>query len=296
MTVVAQQEADSGWSELGFAPGLVLRAFGMRRAGNHAMLNWLTRNAPGGAVFLNNCTLRKSPFDSYASLEVNGERRSLRRRAPLSSVTAQAGDGAMLVISYEDHMPGPADAGRALTLGIDEARVDRELILYRNFMNWSASLLKKLQGNARYGFTSRMRVMINALDKYRQGLELASDPQLSKVLPVCYDSWLASETYRARVLGRLELPLRDNSLGDVQSYGGGSSFQKDAAAPDQLATSERWQLMVPSPDYQVLLLTASQDERLLDLMGELMPEDLAMLREFVRQAQFPFEVYVGHDR
>ena len=92
------------WLQLGVTPAVVFRAFGMRRSGNHAIANWLQRNAPGGnAVFLNNCKNARSPLESFAGFEVNGA--AITNRLALQDLpkyARTAGDGAMLLFSYED--------------------------------------------------------------------------------------------------------------------------------------------------------------------------------------------------
>ena len=47
MASVASQQ-DFAWQQLGIIPGVALRLFGMRRSGNHAIVGWMQRNAPGG--------------------------------------------------------------------------------------------------------------------------------------------------------------------------------------------------------------------------------------------------------
>lgn len=95
----ATQQAHSAWKPLGIVPGVALRLFGMRRSGNHAIVGWMQRNAPGGrSVFLNNCKPGQDPFRSFRGIEVNGthapQHKAMRNMA---SVTGEAGDGALLV-------------------------------------------------------------------------------------------------------------------------------------------------------------------------------------------------------
>ncbi len=281
------------WAELGFVPGKVFRCFGMRRAGNHAMINWMLRNAPPGHVFLNNCTPRRSPYRTCATIEVNGERRTRRRRRAVSSITGDVQDGGLLMISYEDHMPPALDARPDVTTDMPRDAVTQDILLYRRFINWSASLMRKLQSNENFDFSDRMRVATIALSKFRTGLAQILAPTEHNILPVSYDSWLRSDSYRKGVLRMLDLPLLDDTLGEVQPYGGGSSFQKDATSAEELGTSERWAEMIGMADYQLILLMVSQDPTFMDLLERAMPHDAATVCEFVSQARFPFDVKVG---
>ncbi|MGH1464344.1 MAG: hypothetical protein ACRBBQ_03195 [Cognatishimia sp.] len=278
---------------LGFQPGDVLRVFGMRRSGNHAIINWLLRNANGNSTFLNNCATGQPACDSWRAVEVNAKRMPIKRGTQIADVTAGVGDDALLVLSYEDFPPDPDEGGTGLTSDVPMDLIKRDIVLYRNFMNWSASLLRKIQANDELDTLVCLRVMMVALDKYREFLELAANSGSNDFLPINYDRWVARPRYRARILQDLGLPHKDNSLGKVQPYGGGSSFQKDVKKADNLATDERWRAMVNDPTYQLVLLAASQDTELVELMQKLMPADADMLVAYLDQAQFPYHVEVA---
>jgi hypothetical protein len=290
-----QEDAQSLAQELGFQPGLVLRAFGMRRSGNHAVINWILRNCSGEHVFLNNCLPGRSAARSCRGLEVNGNRRSTRRRLDVWDATQHIQDNAALVISYEDVVPDPDDINGGLTLGLNKADVAYEVLLYRTFMNWAASMLRKLQSNEEHDVLARLRIMMSALDKYREILDIVANHSGDEYLVVNYDRWVARPRYRTMLLEQLGLPLIDNSLGVVQPYGGGSSFQKDISHAKELNTTDRWRHLVNEPDFQLVLLAASQDQELMALLRHLMPQDAQMLTAYQEQAQFPYHVQVGDE-
>lgn len=265
---------------LGLTPGLVLRVFGMRRSGNHAITGWLARNAPsGGSVFLNNCATCRNPLDAFRTIEVNGTQQPSRpARADLAATAAPAGDGALLLISYEDTSPVEDLRGRPISGDFDEAAITHDIVIYRGFLNWAASLLKKMQGNANYSLVRRNAVLLRAIDTYTRLLGLLREDAALAVTPICYDDWCASEGYRAGLLDRLGLARRDNSLGPVQPYGGGSSFQKDAADPAQLDTAARWKAMAGDPEYRAILTLSAMDPALMSQLDAVFPQDAAQLR------------------
>jgi len=267
------------WAQLGIVPGIALRAFGMRRSGNHAIADWITRNAPGGrAVFLNNCKPGKSPLDSFASIEVDGVKQAVRRaRGNLPGETAHLGDGALLLVSYEDTSPLDLRKGRQVSGGFNVGLFTRDILIYRSFLNWAASLLKKLQGNPGYGPMRRMAIMLNTADRYARMLEQVGAAKRDGAVPICYDRWFADRAYRAGVLGQLGLPVTDNAIGDVQSYGGGSSFQKAATTPDDLQTGERWRQMSGDPELRTFLSIAVREADLMAQVERHFPEDAARL-------------------
>lgn len=277
---------------LGFQPGFVLRTFGMRRSGNHAIINWLTRNREKNSVFLNNCVIGKPAATSCRGIEINNRRLPHKQGDSLVDTTFAAGDGALVVISYEDFAPDTDDLVAGLTSDIPEEMITRNILMYRNFMNWAASLLHKVQSNDAQQPLDCLRIMMSAMDKYRDLLDLVANAKSVGALPINYDRWVARPRYRGRLLDELGLPRNDNSLGPVQPYGGGSSFQRDAQRAEELATDQRWREMINDPSFQIVLLAASQDDELIALMHKLMPQDAEMLTTYLGQAQFPYHVQV----
>ncbi|MCF6231972.1 MAG: hypothetical protein L3J36_02530 [Rhodobacteraceae bacterium] len=278
------------WDQLGFVPGLVVRACGMRRSGNHAILNWLQRNAPSqGAVFLNNCKPGANPIDNFATIEINAKQMFLKPgKDRLVAATAPVSDGAMFLFSIEDNSPADFLRKRALSGNFDAAQIDADLLIYRSFLNWSASLLKKMQPNDGYSLSRRTSIILHAIDKYTRLLDLIMQSEGTQgVVPICYDAWATSLTYRADILNRLNLPIRDNSLGAVQHYGGGSSFQKQAQSPQDLQTARRWQQMSDDPEFQAIALLASQDAALTRQLTQHFPQDAARLAQISHQISLP---------
>lgn len=282
MTAIDRQ-MDAGqpreWTRLGFVPGQALRMFGMRRSGNHAIANWLQRNAPSGhSVFMNNCKPTTDPFKSFRSIELDGKIAPHRKaRKDLASVTARAEDGAMLLISYEDVTPANFAPMRMVSEPFDETLLTGDVLIYRSFLNWAASLLKKMQANDSYSLLRRNAILLHAIDNYRLLLKQVEQADDLGFTCICYDDWMRSEDYRASILAQLDLPVCDNSLGQVQSYGGGSSFQKEASSADELETSRRWQKMSEDPEFAAVLNLAAHDTKLTHRLERVFPRDAALL-------------------
>ena len=265
MTAAAQSMTP--WARAGYSPVRALQVFGMRRSGNHAIIDWLMRNAPegaSGAVFYNNCKFGKDPLRAYGSLDVYNARGEKEPHVNVKDVDRIANAGAMpmAIVSYEDRMPQPAGQPQKASNGLGDDDFTHQVIIYRSFLNWSASLLAKIKKNDGFGATDRMRIMTLAFATYAQGLDRVADAR--GVVAICYDDWMTSETYRARILKQLNLPQRDLSRGKVQRYGGGSSFQKKVATADQLDSVARDAAMANDPEYQVLLWTAAHDLRFME--------------------------------
>ena len=283
----------TAWPELGIAPGPVLRVFGLRRSGNHAVINWLGRNAPGGkSVFFNNCTPGRKPFETFRAVEVNGRRRPGSAGDDPVGFARRAGDGAAVILSYEDAMPNERRK-RPISAGLDETAIDAEVIVCRGFLNWAASLLKKVQGNAAYAAHQRVAIMLKGVEIYALMLDLVIARDELGLVVIRYDDWLSSPDYRAGLLARLGLAARDNTLGEVQPYGNGSSFQKDAGSVEDLRPGERCAQMADDPEYRITLWLAAQDGALRDKLAEVFPDDAADLERLAGDATDPVAALTG---
>lgn len=268
-------EALRSQDTVAFAPAQVLRVYGMRRSGNHALIDWILRNAPGGnGLFLNNCKPGRDPLQTVRGVSVYQGGQDVATDG-LTAKLAAAGPAPFTVVSYEDRMP---PARRSPLYDAPETCV----IIYRSFLNWSASLLRKLQGNKGYGSLDRARVMMNALGTYQTMLDRVQD---ADVVPLLYDDWMGSDAYRAEALKRMGLPGRDLSRGALQRYGGGSSFQGKGAAVSSLETDKRSAQMADDLEYQLVLWTAARDLGFMERLAEVFPEDAERLSTLLDTAR-----------
>ncbi len=270
-------------ARLGFGPGLVLRMHGMRRSGNHAIASWLQRNAPEGrALFLNNCRRGAHPLEAFASAEVNDRKLPTgKAQADLAAFGRDVGDGGLLLISYEDHSPAQDRPGKPLSGHFERGLIDHEVLVYRGFLNWVASLAKKLEPNAGYSVSRRIAVILRAVDLY--GDLLGEVIEGGDAVTICYDRWVAQDDYRADRLAMLGLEMRDNRLGQVTRYGGGSSFQKETAESGELATDRRFAEMLQDPLYQAVLQIAARDAALVARIRTLFPRDAEILARIAQE-------------
>lgn len=256
----------------GFAPGPVFRLFGMRRSGNHAISSWICRNAPAGrAVFFNNCEPGKPLEQGINGLEIDG------RRCPdtgAEAALAEVEDGALLLCSYEDVPPGRTRRGREAPLDPVFAGGKTDIIVYRSPLHWAASLLRKLQRNQDLQPIRRSIMMLRAFEIYADLLDSVAG---ENVIPICYDCWVSTPEARLSVLEQLGLQLRDNGLGPVQAYGGGSSFQPDERKATALQVLERWQAMQEDPEFLALVTLISSDPGLMARIATFFPQDHEIL-------------------
>lgn len=259
----------------GLAPSQVWRVYGMRRSGNHAVIDWMLRNtADGAGLFLNNCKPNRDPVATARGVSVyaNG---AVQDHDLVDDKLGAAGPAPFTVISYEDRMPA-RDGGPVFDAP------ETCVIIYRSFLHWAASLLRKIQGNPGYGPLERMRVMMQAMRTYGDMLVRVRDRD---VVAVCYDNWQGDDGYRRTALRRLNLPGDDLSLGAVQRYGGGSSFQGKAAEAADLKTTARAGQMAQDLEYQLVLWTAARDPEFMRRLADVFPEDAGRLSKLLDTAR-----------
>jgi hypothetical protein len=287
MDVAAQM--NTVWSQAGYSPVCAFQVFGMRRSGNHAIIDWLMRNAPDaatGGVFYNNCRFGKSPLRGFGSLDVYGLDRDVqphKKQTTVGERIAKSGAKPMVIVSYEDRMPQPAGARQKASDGFVDADFTRQIIIYRSFLNWSASMLAKLKKNDGFGMMDRMRIMTMSMNGYINGLDRVGDAQ--GVMPICYDDWMTSTGYRAGILKELGLPEHDLDRGAVQRYGGGSSFQGKGTPAENLDTTARDIAMADDPEYKVLLWSAAHDLRFMERLIPHFEQDAERLATLVETSK-----------
>ena len=247
------------------AAPLNLRVFGMRRSGNHAVIDWLRRNVPGEVVFLNDCA-PGDPFRTYAMMETpRGDRHGPSFRDTRWYPQFDEARGARShIVSYED-MP-PDAAGPPEGWPGPRAASFRTVVIHRSFLNWLASFHALVLGRnrgTRWG-VGRPEEVAPFVALYADLLRAPAD------LSVSFDRWLAEPSYRRDRVRALGLVPRDDDTGEEAPYGGGSSF--DGGCP-----SDRWRGMADAAGFETLAREAARDPAFLATVANIYPLDAAVL-------------------
>jgi hypothetical protein len=100
---------------------------------------------------------------------------------------------------------------------------------------------------------------------------------------ISYDRWFADSAYREALLAKLGLPCLDNSLGAVQVYGGGSSFEKAGVPAAELAVSERWKTMKNDTYALGFLRLAARDQDFMVALKHNYPADTEIIDTLLAQ-------------
>ena len=256
-----------------------LRVFGIRRTGQHAIINWVLRNnGQDNYVFLNSCTMGKSPIRTCGQSEIDGKpaRKAHYLKRTLEPMLAE-GTKPFVLISYEAGFPPERHATGDLTNGFSNKDFDAELLITRSFVNWLPSFIRLMRAMMPAAEPEALAIsagVIFEISRYKDHLLAA---QASNHCVVSYDSWFSQPAYRCKLLAKLGLPVVDNSLGSVQTYGGGSSFSKFTVAAPALEVKTRWRSMADDPFAKHFLRLVLADSGFMAALAHSYPEDVDII-------------------
>jgi hypothetical protein len=231
-----------------------IRVVGLRRTGNHAIINWIRKQQTGSLEHLNNIPCGKNPYLHFYECHLKYDKypktqRKLKRR---SQGKLELKD--CLIYSYEDWdleqiTNSDFEAKHDLYLGKSGKRFD--LIILRDPFNLLASRLKSnfMEVNA------PGKTIVQLWIAYAK--EYLGETQYLKHHRVCvnYNQWTADKVYRQQIASALELNFSDAGFNEVKSYGGGSSFEGLAfnGQAAKMDLHNRWKNFIDHPEYRRLL-------------------------------------------
>ena len=238
--------------------------FGLRRAGNHALSDWLAGHfAPSEVAYLNSADLARFSVHGSRYAVDFGKYRDLER-APKQRV---------LIVGYENLDP-------LLFPLVHNAGIARRadgLILLRDLVNTAASIARGARAAPSFAYRFRARDFPDLWCRYAR-LHLAPPAGWR---PVSYNAWVADAGYRQGLQVALGLPIREVERDRVGAFGGGSSF--DGTALDgrgsSMAVLTRWDGMRDDKLLQFLVLA---EEEAFSLNARLFPMDVPPRDEWLR--------------
>ncbi|WP_206758294.1 hypothetical protein [Calothrix anomala] len=225
--------------------------FGIRRSGNHALIEWL-----------------KGHFDPNAVLFLNSAEPSLFRTTASELSVDACTYGAVpirehqtcLIVSYENCDP------RLYPLVYNSGIASRTdaLLLLRDFPNTAASIARAAHDQPAFGYRYRIRDFPALWCIYAKFI-LDGAPNFH---PVLYNDWFKSIDKRFQLETTLKLRRSDAGLNRVSHFGQGSSFDAvtyDGNAQD-MDVLNRWATMLEDPLFQFLLLAEEEALPLNDIL------------------------------
>lgn len=243
-----------------------IRLSGMSRSGNHAIIDWMLRQASGRWVFLNCAEGKTNPFASCRPLSDGRPWRASWETFDLDA--EQAGDLTpkdLLLHSYEDSYNAHAfsrvyEDNHDAWVGPSTERLD--VLILRDPFNLFAS--RRAMGaelprpTALRMWKQHARTALKALTARRPGK--------SRPLPILYNRWASDPAYREEIAGRLGLTFTDEGIDTVAACNGGSSFdglRYDGRA-GAMRVTDRWRAYADDSEYLSLF-----DAEMVDLSARL---------------------------
>lgn len=220
---------------------LEVRAYGLMRSGNHAIIEWAqNQHSDHITCFLNN--VRHGNHDPYT----NHKRRILTcidEKIDIDDLRTMRKQ--LLIYSYEDRdelesenktfldsvFQKDFEVNRKNYLGPSRHQLD--VLIIRDPFNFLASRLKLLQVRGPLdGVSNPVLIMKNWKILAKEALNVIRYPQPGKMV-VTYNRWVTDISYRQCLSQRLMGTFNDSSMRSISQFGGGSSFKN----PDRLTIS-----------------------------------------------------------
>jgi hypothetical protein len=263
-----------------------IRVLGLRRSGNHAIINWIAKQVKGDVMFINHVKPLENPYrDQYESQVILGRKLDetlWNYREPGWWRREKNGDFSFkdcLLYSYEDQeiekvARASFEQKHDLYLGKSEQRFD--IIVMRDPFNLFASRLQSKPRDDRPNFSmlevySRRYKLPELWVSYAK--ECLSETSLLKhnKLFVNYNQWFFDIEYRKSLSAQLQVEFTDDGLNDVSISGRGSSFDGDKYAGEayKMDVLNRWQLFADNTRYRQLFKTAGVQEYSEKLFGHI---------------------------
>lgn len=241
-----------------------IRFVGLRRSGNHAIINWILKQSEQPVLFYNN-VYPNNPFCKYP------EKGSLNYS-----------EYALRLYSLEDRVL-PTIASKKVypqkkvsNDSVIEEKID--VLILRDPFNLFASRLKTSRNKPLY-YSSGLEIQHLYLTYLKEYLGITNFLNNKKVC-INYNKWKDSEEYRKLIAKQLKINFTDKGLQEVSSIGGGSSFDRLTYKNQGtfMLTDQRWKDFSNSRYFNNLF----KDKELLALSKEVFELEKE-LQNFVEQ-------------
>ena len=221
----------------------IYQVYGMKRSGNHAIIEWISRNEKGWVLHCNHIKKGQHP------LEAIQKRIKLRKGKPV------------LITSYEEY------ASKKFQLDFNEKIFGRatskfNILILRDPFNLFASRYawkhdKKFNEPGKH----RDRKIKIWKSNAKLFLDWEANPDDSMNIPINYNRWCVDENYKNQIAERLSLTQANSDINQIQRFGGGSSFTGTAKIDDKKVLLQRFLKLANNEDFKSIF----EDKELLNL-------------------------------
>lgn len=238
-----------------------IKVVGLKRSGNHAIINWILSQCSGEKLFLNNVTPQKNPTKTFCPEHGVGKIKPDKKERD------------WLIYSYEDCYLDEINSPKLVKnhdhwLGKSEKCFT--LLILRDPFNLFASRMswEGEEDRITLNFEGKLgkKVLIGLWKSYAREYLGQTHYLKDKVIVVNYNRWFSDKNYRTELAEKLGLEFTDKDFRKVSTAGGGSSFDKikyDGYA-DKMRVFDRWRAFACDPSY----LSVFTDRELISLAHE----------------------------
>lgn len=221
-----------------------LRVIGLRRTGNHGIMNWIKYQHDDKVFHLNNIKALKNPYRQRYSWD----KKDFWRQEALGNFTKKS----FLIYSYEDYsleqITNP-DFEKKHDLYFGKSGTRYDVLILRDPFNFIASRLKRNYIDVKAPKQTFVSLWIECAK------EFLNETNYLKNNKVCvnYNRWFCEIDYRKHISSLLGLEFSDAGLNVIQ--GGGSSFnvREFHGKANQMDVLSRWQNYRENNDYLKLV-------------------------------------------
>ncbi len=248
------------------------RVIGLRRSGNHAIINWIGKQIEDKAVFINHVRPLENPYrNQYENLSnprhspppKDWKYRDLDwwKQEKEGKFSVKTG----LIYSYEDQelekIAHPSfERKHDVYVGKSAARFD--VIVMRDPFNLLASRLqtKPREGGLNFSMLevySRRYSLPELWIAYAKESLNETNHLPNKKVVINYNQWFVDINYRRNIADLLKIEFSDRGLNDISVSGRGSSFDGTnyAGSATKMDVLNRWQRFTDCESYRKLLNT-----------------------------------------
>ncbi|MGB3694512.1 MAG: hypothetical protein WA999_17490 [Spirulinaceae cyanobacterium] len=232
-----------------------IRIVGLKRTGNHAIINWLEPQGKGKIKHINNLQVNVNPYrykyerlrDYYPEHQWSMQDYEKEARGNLVAKD-------LLLYSYEDYelkkvFSDYFESKHDLYLGKSAIRYD--LLILRDPFNLFASRVKKNYLDVQ----NHQQNMVDLWIEYAE--EFLGKTSYLKHNKVClnYNRWVEDVDYRKEISAQLNLEFSDAGIDKVSGCGDGSSFEGRSlnGKAAKMDVNNRWQHFLEDESYRDLM-------------------------------------------
>lgn len=249
-----------------------LRVAGIKRSGNHAVMNWILGHYPG-TFYLHNCSLQ---VNATQLIRPTSNRLHLADTHPEYIPVGKDSEKGLAIVSYEDNDPDKVfRPGREVHykeyFGADSYN---HVLILRDPYNMTASrLYREYLPNhwVRYRILDGKHEALAELWKMyaRLFLEKENDPNW---LCVCFNRWFKDINYRKKLSAKINKPFTDVGYRGSTWRPGKTSFEHGYECTENYKIEDRWRNYIAHSGYRKFIEDEEMEELSRQITGFVIPD------------------------